>query len=566
MKRSAYAPLQRLRPGEASFSLFPFLAVLLCTMGALITVLVVIARQARLQAEQVPILTKKSPKLEELETARELAQWRTSELKVSREKTEAQVAEMRLQLGAVEDHARQLREQLRHLEDAWRRLQSAQEGGLHERQQAEQELARLHATIDEAKRRLAEAQQAGRRRVSYAVIPYEGPHGTSRRPIYLECRRDAIILQPEGIAFTEADFDGPLGPGNPLDAALRAAREFLLERRQIAGDGSSEPYPLLLVRPSGIAAYYAARAAMKSWTSDFGYELIDEDWHVEFQPPDPALADIVKQVVEVARARQERLAQAAPRHYENRPKYRAAPYRGGLVREDSAGAANQSGTQERQPAGTFGRSLGDLAGSPSAQPARYESVSAGGKPRERVLSPGAEATAEAETQSSPRRQGGPDRPASSIQSTAKAGTPMRPGEWIPQHPTAGKDGAGEAVADDRVHPLAETRGDNWGLRDATNGSVPITRPIRVDLYRDRLVVVPEKGLAGIKVVPLGVRTQDSLDDVIAAVWELMDAWGIAGKGMYWRPILSVYVAPGAEARYDDLTALLDRSGLDVKRK
>jgi hypothetical protein len=46
----------------------------------------------------------------------------------------------------------------------------------------------------------------------------------------------------------------------------------------------------------------------------------------------------------------------------------------------------------------------------------------------------------------------------------------------------------------------------------------------------------------------------------------MDSWGIAGRGMYWRPILHVYNAPGAEGRADDLEALLEGSGLEVKRK
>ena len=36
---------------------------------------------------------------------------------------------------------------------------------------------------------------------SYAIIPYDGPNQTRRRPIYIECSADAVILQPEGIVF-----------------------------------------------------------------------------------------------------------------------------------------------------------------------------------------------------------------------------------------------------------------------------------------------------------------------------------------------------------------------------
>ena len=37
---------------------------------------------------------------------------------------------------------------------------------------------------------------------------------------------------------------------------------------------AGEPYPLLVVRPGGVVAYGAARAALKAWDDEFGYELI----------------------------------------------------------------------------------------------------------------------------------------------------------------------------------------------------------------------------------------------------------------------------------------------------
>ncbi len=67
---------------------------------------------------------------------------------------------------------------------------------------------------------------AANRKPVYAVVPFEGIYQTSRRPIYIECRGDSIILQPEGIEFKPSDFLGPGGPGNPLASALRAAQEY----------------------------------------------------------------------------------------------------------------------------------------------------------------------------------------------------------------------------------------------------------------------------------------------------------------------------------------------------
>ena len=90
--------------------------------------------------------------------------------------------------------------------------------------------------------------------------------------------------------------------------------------------------------------------------------------------------------------------------------------------------------------------------------------------------------------------------------------------------------------------------------------------MRVECYADRLVVISDRGRAGDKVVPLGPRTASSIDLFISAVWEQMEAWGMAGRGMYWRPVLQVRVAPGAERRFAELSALLEGSGLTVERR
>ena len=133
-------------------------------------------------------------------------------------------------------------------------------------------------------------------------MPYEGPNHTRRRPVYIECRADAMVLQPEGIELGPRDFAGILGAGNPLASALRGEREYFA-RQATPGKPDSEPYPLLLVRPEGVKTYYAARSALDSWGTDFGYELIGEDWKLTYTEPDPQLAQLLRQIVADARMR-----------------------------------------------------------------------------------------------------------------------------------------------------------------------------------------------------------------------------------------------------------------------
>ena len=146
--------------------------------------------------------------------------------------------------------------------------------------------------------------------------------------------------------------------------------------------------------------------------------------------------------------------------------------------------------------------------------------------------------------------------------------PLRPGEWRPSQdpPPEDKDDDKDSDQKKDLKSLAKTRGQNWGLRDAGRKSTPLTRTIRVDCYADRLVLAPGPGMGAPKQIPLGPRTAGSIDKFIAALWEQMDSWGIAGEGMYWRPVLKVYVAPGAQRRLEDMNLLLKDSGFTIERK
>src|SRR3569623_1311412 len=294
---------RRLQPksGAAGVSLFPFLAELLCTMGALIVVLVVIARQARLQIdEEVPVAN--AALKEELESRQADLAWRIEQLRSSRQATLSQLETQRAEFSHLEDHARRLRSQLEELESTRREFEKLASGDRIETDRLKRQIADAETQLGQKKEELEQAlRKTGKGGKSYAVVPYHGPNETRRRPIYIECRGDGIIFQPEGLVLTEKDFEGDLGPGNPLASALRAAREHM-SRTQMPGEGA--PYPLLLIRPDGIVAYEYALAAMSSWGSEYGYELIGQDWPLEYPPPDPQLALAMRQAIGEGRLRQ----------------------------------------------------------------------------------------------------------------------------------------------------------------------------------------------------------------------------------------------------------------------
>ena len=317
-----------------TISLCPFLAVLLCTMGSLLVVLVIFSRSAKQagQAAAEEALAKaaaeQEAEREELALAREELGWRIEQLREVRDRTADELAKARMQLAGTEEDARRLADELDTLGHAATALEddSADDAAKEAILDLERRLAAAEKALDAAKDALAEKPPA------YAVVPFEGKNATHRRPLYIECCIDGVFLQPEGIRLGPADFEGPPGPGNPLASALRAAREHIARSPGESGDPNVQPYPLLLVRPSGVMAYYAARESIQSWGSEFGYQFIDEEWTLTYPPRDPVLADAETRAIEEARRRLEWLAQVRPvKAAKPATQYRASTTRGGVV-------------------------------------------------------------------------------------------------------------------------------------------------------------------------------------------------------------------------------------------
>ncbi|MFO0897648.1 MAG: hypothetical protein U0836_09535 [Pirellulales bacterium] len=355
-------------------TLFQFLDVLLCTMGALILLLVVIAHRASKQAAEEVADQKGAVQsvVDELE-------WRASVLEGSREPTRAAFERARNEVAYLEARIRELEAQLAQRQQAAEELMNSVGRTQQDRSQVEAELARMQQELLLARQRLDEERKAvAARPKSFAIVPYQGKHGTRRRPVYFECDGESVVLQPEGVRFEAEDFQA-LGPGNPLSAAMRATRQYIVTQQGTADDPSFDPYPLLLVRPSGIPAYYVARAALESYGGDFGYELIDEDWKLALPPPDPQLADAQRSAANEARQRFRVLALAAPKLYGRN----SGGYGGGGF-EDAAGFDEARrrvgaglGGNSAYPGGGYGESetgeegYGGAGTSPSGRPANW---------------------------------------------------------------------------------------------------------------------------------------------------------------------------------------------------
>ena len=582
-------------------SLFPFLAVLLCTMGALIVVLVVLNRQSRLQAVAVSSADTASRRAEaEQEQARaklrrDMAEWRLQHLRESRQKTQAELDQQRLRLSGVEEHRRQLETQLKNLQLAATQLDKPQPQDL--QGQSADELQQVRSEIESARRDLAESEsRAGNRAPAYSVVPYDGPNRTRRRPIYIECTADHVIIQPEGIVLSAADFGGPTGPGNPLASAVRAARDHVVESAADPKSPDAEPYPLFLVRPDGIEAYYAARAAMQSWGADYGYQTVDQDWKLEYPPLDGRLAEIELQAVKESRERLRWLAQMSPGRFggdgesissgssTGKAVYHVSPL-GGLVRDGGPslrGGSRRLGSSmhaERGGAGSTGSRMGSKGSLPNNANAADDIENRRGNSYGLAAQSGTRASQQSlvshgtggnppGSKESQRRYGDLNDRAASRDSLAIRAEKSSQGGGPGDSESGQSDNDTKTAERTKQKPrsLAETRGVNWGLMPAARASNPITRPIHIHCEGDKLIVHQDQANSPPVVVPLRPRTEDSVDQLVTEVQGRIEDWGLAGRGLYWRPQLILEVGSGGEGRYADLESLLADSGFDVKRR
>jgi hypothetical protein len=599
--------MSRERDHEVSspISLFPFIGILLCTMGALLVVLVAVSRSARTTAERQVATKQKQGAQVAAQPANddvhrkldELAKY-DSKLGEVHQEAERRLRDEQVRLGNVEDHIRRLREKMETLNLAAVELEELQGEHYDDRKQAEREIGRLHQLIGDAKKTIESMRADGNKaKRSYAVVPFKGENGTYRRPIYIECTERELILQPEGVRLSGDELRSPLGPGNPLATALRAAREHLIRMDpQIGTSRDTEPYPLLLIRPNS-HSYPGALEAIIAGDFEVGMELVESDWKLKFPPADPQLAGVLQQALDQARARQKLLAAAAPRAYKGESMTAAGDFNfdedddggafsstdatGGSMASRRRGArtytvpSGRSTQQERSgKADEAGRTANDgasnsggLAPAPGNGPGGNGAAPGANAPGGNLAASsgaaGTGGTFGSGGGSAPPTPVGdknlvPEGFESQKSASAIAGTPAPPGSRPSDAP------AGPRSERERGKS-AENRGKDWALKQKPGESVPVRRTIRVQVENGQLTILADSGTADAgTVVKMQGDTVETIDEFVKGVREHIDGWGIAGTGLYWRPVVMLNVAPDGQRRAEDLARLLKNSGLDLR--
>ncbi|MGE5192202.1 MAG: hypothetical protein ACM3U2_06825 [Deltaproteobacteria bacterium] len=341
--------MRRRSSSHSPISLFTFLDTLVCTMGSLILMLLAMTPKIRERAEarELARLAALAPAVEpdadpvppdaavppvparpspEEEQERAAAQQKRHEaclavLAEARETLQKREAEYRRRRQLMKEAGTQVKD----LEDQMRKAR-AKEAAVAD---ASQSLTELETKLEEQQAKIAQKialtrknidllnrQQSGKAN-EYALVPYEGTSGSVRRPIYLECSGQGFRFLPEDETVSPVDLKGFQENYNPLLTGTQVLLRYWSRRRRESGGAEPEPYVLLLVRPSGCLNYYVARSFLSSLGTNFGYELIEEDWKLSVPKPDPvakvALKETLDRTVQAQSEIKDALADAAQR-------------------------------------------------------------------------------------------------------------------------------------------------------------------------------------------------------------------------------------------------------------
>ena len=311
--------------------LFPFLAVLVCTMGSLIFLLLVTTREIRQRAvafaafqqresenaasneiavSEVPrlplvsILNPQPPVVDpqyepepeqlileddgyeealaqrEREISELKATWRLRANQLANERNHQKelLARRKSLLQGAATKTDSLQSEIQQLEVQLGVL--AGETAVVMTKEEEAEYLLLEQQIAAMKKRLRAAQVADATTPSdqFQVIPFDPQTGTNRRPILIECTAAGIRFIPEDILITAKDMEGFTHKVNPLAAGTGALINYwtVWNMKQRQPQSEPEPYVLMLVRPDGVYAYYVALKMLDPIRTAQGYELIED--------------------------------------------------------------------------------------------------------------------------------------------------------------------------------------------------------------------------------------------------------------------------------------------------
>ena len=330
------------RTNAPPIQLFPFLDVFICTIGSLIVILVVVSQKvrehtvAKAVARHTQIVPSVDPErlalpaplalpeplaLPDVESSRPIvstadkerelddARARLEDFERRVRKLDAIVRQRKAALASLQEQTQSLEAKSQNNSAQQRQLRQriadtsqAQNVDLAELRSLRDAQARLRDKVIESQRFIAEHKRGNDGNSPHVIVPYDGATGTTRRPIILECTDDGIRFVAENINLTAGQLQHFGASDNPVLAGAQELVRFWTSFNSVQDKPEREPKPyvLIVVRPSGTLGYYVARGFLEEFGTDFGYELVTEDFQFEVPKSDPRATELCQAAINEA--------------------------------------------------------------------------------------------------------------------------------------------------------------------------------------------------------------------------------------------------------------------------
>lgn len=407
------------------------------------------------------------------------------------------------------------------------------------------DIQQLRQKLDEARKT---KKQAGSK---YQFIPYDGVTGTTRRPIFIECNEKGLQFQPEGVTITAADVQGFSSFYNPVLIGTRALVHFW-KQTDARNRSSGEPYVLLVVKPEGTMAFYAARKLLKELRVPYGYELVEAEFPLDYPDKNNDAEKALKEAIIGVLQQRNKVATSILGEGDA-----ATDQRGhGFSRPESPLKDHPSGTDKLPPMpgrlSNTQKAGNEIGNFPSMDHAGIDSIE---KNRSTSNSqPGN--SSETSSEDFPTIE---PIPQLSQNLTEQANTlnrfiPPSPNQRSRQQPdyrvtpqfsqTRSSENASTAGSYDATESAFNGK-QQWGVQNQS-AKIGVEKTVRIQIEPHQITVGNLSPIA----VGKGESAEQLQEEVLKRIEKYARSWGAPPRSFYWSPCLKCEISPGGNRHFD----------------
>jgi hypothetical protein len=118
---------------------------------------------------------------------------------------------------------------------------------------------------------------------------------------------------------------------------------------------------------------------------------------------------------------------------------------------------------------------------------------------------------------------------------------------------------------EELKPISVSQGSGWAQSRVVGKATPVRRGIRMVALDDRWLMLTDSTPYRVETtILLAQGPQATSQQLSQAIRKRVQEWGVAVSNGYWKPQITVEVAPNATRSLDRLVRMLEGSGVELQ--